>query len=103
MSEDIGKRVLCVGASGAKAGLVVPQLTKRGVYVRGMIENDSDRQAVLDQGASEAVVGNLNDAMFVEEAVKGMDSVFYITPEAVQQEAEVGKALAVPSISPPRA
>jgi len=93
MSEDIGKRVLCVGASGAKAGLVVPQLTKRGVYVRGMIENDSDRQAVLDQGASEAVVGNLNDAMFVEEAVKGMDSVFYISPEAVQQEAEVGKAV----------
>jgi len=93
MSEDIGKRVLCVGASGAKAGLVVPQLVKRGVYVRGMIENDSHRQAVLDQGASEAVVGNLNDATFVEEAVKGMDSVFYISPEAVQQEAEVGKAV----------
>ncbi len=91
MSEAIGKRVLCVGASGAKAGLVVPQLSKRGVYVRGMIENDSDRQAVLDRGASEAVVGNLTEAAFVEEAVKGMDAVFYISPNAVQQEAEIGK------------
>ncbi len=91
MREAIGKRVLCVGASGAKAGLVVPQLAKRGICVRGMIENDSDRQAVLAQGASEAVVGNLTEAAFVEEAVKGMDAVFYISPNAVQQEAEVGK------------
>ena len=91
MREATGKRVLCVGASGAKAGLVVPQLAKRGVYVRGMIENGSDRQAVLDQGASEAVIGNLTEAAFVEEAVKGMDAVFYISPNAVQQEAKVGK------------
>lgn len=93
MTEAIGKRVLCVGANGAKAGLVVPQLAKRGVYVRGMVQNDGERQAVLDQGASEVVVGNLTEAAFVEEAVKGMDAVFYISPNAVQQEAEVGKTV----------
>ncbi len=93
MSEAIGKRVLCVGANGAKAGLVVPQLAKRGVYVRGMVQNDGERQAVLDQGASEVVVGNLTEAAFVEEAVKGMDAVFYISPNAVQQEADVGKTV----------
>ncbi len=93
MTEALVKRVLCVGAGGAKAGLIVPQLAKRGVYVRGMIEKDSDRQAVLDKGASETFVGNLTDAAFVEEAVKGMDAVFYISPNAVQQEAEVGKTV----------
>ncbi len=93
MSEAMVKRVLCVGSNGAKAGLVVPQLAKRGIYVRGMIEKDSDRQAVLDQGASDTVVGNLTEAAFVEEAVKGMDAVFYISPNAVQQEAEVGKTV----------
>jgi uncharacterized protein YbjT (DUF2867 family) len=84
MSEAIGKRVLCVGANGAKAGLVVPQLAKRGVYVRGMDQNDGERQAVLDQGASEVVVGNLTEAAFVEEAVKGWtpSSIFHRRPSS---------------------
>jgi len=86
-------RVLCVGAGGAKAGLVVPELVKRGAFVRGMIDNDNQRQAVSEKGADEVVVGSLTDIAFVEEAVAGVDAVFYISPNGLQDEAAAGKAL----------
>ncbi len=86
-------RVLCVGAGGAKAGLVVPELAKRGAFVRGMIDNEDQREAVLERGADEIVVGSLTDTVFTKEAVEGMDAIFYLSPNGLENEAEAGKAM----------
>ncbi len=86
-------RVLCVGAGGAKAGLVVPELAKRGAFIRGMIDNDKQRQAVLQRGADEIVVGSVTDTAFTKEATEGMDAIFYLSPNGLQDEAEAGKAM----------
>lgn len=91
MSTNSELKVLTVGATGPAAGLVLPELRKRGVHIRGFIHKKEEEQAARDQGADEVVVGELNDGSVVKQALMGMDAVFYIAPVAVEDEAEVGK------------
>ena len=84
-------RVLAVGAGGQFAGLVVPELSRRGVKVRGLVSKADKEAAVWAQGAAETVVGDLRSAEQVAAALAGMDAAFYIAPFALEDEAEVGK------------
>ncbi len=83
--------VLAVGAGGKNAGLVIPELAKRAVHVRGLIQDKKQEQAVLRAGAAEVMVGDLTDRASVDAALKGMDAVFYIAPVGLKNEAEVGR------------
>ncbi len=84
-------RVLAVGAAGEFAGLVVPELSRRGVKVRGLVAKADKEAAVRAQGAAEIAVGDLRNADQVAAALAGMDAAFYIAPFALEDEAEVGK------------
>lgn len=84
------RRVLAVGAAGASAGMVVPELVKRGAYVRGLIHNPDQMVAVRNQGAAEVVVGDLDDRGSMDAALEGMDSMFYISPAFMPNEAQIG-------------
>ncbi len=84
-------RVLAVGAAGEFAGLVVPELSRRGVKVRGLVAKAEKEAAARAQGAAETVVGDLRNAEQVAAALAGMDAAFYIAPFALEEEAEVGK------------
>jgi len=84
-------RVLAVGAAGQFAGLVVPELVRRGVTVRGMVHKPEDVKVALSLGATEVVVGELNDTESVKSALAGMEGVFYIAPAFLRSEGEVGK------------
>ncbi len=84
-------RVLAVGAGGEFAGLVVPELSRRGVKVRGLVAKADKQAAVRAAGAVETVVGDLRNAEQVASALAGMDAAFYIAPFAIEDEAEVGK------------
>ncbi|CAN5123366.1 NmrA family NAD(P)-binding protein [soil metagenome] len=90
--------ILVVGASGKFAGLVVPELAKRGADIRAMVHHADDSAAVRKVGAQEVVVGDLTDPTSVATALKGVDRVFYIAPVALPGEAEVGKAFVAASI-----
>lgn len=83
-------RVLVVGAGGPAAGLVVPELAKRGVYVRGLVNDPSKRDTVKNAGAAEVVVGDLADRSDVEAALRGMSAVFYTAPAFIENEAAIG-------------
>ena len=85
--------VLAVGASGKFAGLVIPELAKRGAQVRGLVRKTSEGNRVLAMGAAEVVVGDLTDSGSISAALDGVDSVFYIAPVFIPNEAEVGKAM----------
>jgi uncharacterized protein YbjT (DUF2867 family) len=93
MPTESGYRVLAVGAAGAFAGLVVPELAKRGVHVRGLIQHAPQEQVVRKAGAAEVVIGDLANLADVEAAVKGMDAVFYIAPAFIENEAEIGTGM----------
>ncbi len=87
------KLILAVGAAGQFAGLVVPELAKRGAKVRGLIKDAEQGDAVIKNGAAEVVVGDLTDRASMNSALKGVDSVFYIAPAFMPDEAKVGKSM----------
>lgn len=82
--------ILAVGAAGKFAGFVIPALAKRGAKVRGLVQKAAQTERVLKQGASEVVVGDLNDRASLEVALKGVSSVFYIAPAFLPDEAAIG-------------
>lgn len=91
MNSGSQLRVLTVGASGPAASLVVPELHKRGVHLRGLVHKQQEEQTARRIGAQEVVVGELNDPSVLTKALEGMDAAFYIAPVALEDEAEVGK------------
>lgn len=91
MNPDRQLKVLAVGASGPAAGLVVPELRKRSVHIRGFVHKQNDVQTARNLGAHEVMVGELNDASAVTRAVEGIDAAFYLAPVTLEDEAEVGK------------
>lgn len=85
--------ILAVGAAGIFAGLVVPELAKRGAHVRGLVRDPKQGEAVRKNGAAEVVVGDLSNRPDVDAALEGVKSVFYIAPAFMPNEAEVGKSV----------
>jgi len=82
--------VLAVGAAGNFAGLVVPELAKRGAKVRGFVRSPSEVKIAQVAGAAEVVVGDLSKEENVRTAMKDVDRVFYIAPAFLPHEAEIG-------------
>jgi len=87
-----------VGASGKFAGLVIPELAKRGAKVRGLVHDPADAPAVRKAGAQDVVVGDLADPASVVAALRGVERVFYIAPVALPDEAGVGKSFVAAAI-----
>jgi uncharacterized protein YbjT (DUF2867 family) len=83
--------ILAVGAAGNYAGLVVPELSKRGARVRGMVRKKDQVEQARNNGAAEVTVSDLKDRRSLDEALNGIDAVFYIAPAFLPDEAESGK------------
>jgi len=86
-------KVLAVGASGKFAGLVIPALAARGAVVRGLIRDSAAEALVREHGAAEIAIGDLSDRASLDAALVGIDSVFYIAPAFLPNEAEVGRSM----------
>ena len=94
----MNETILAVGAGGKFAGMVIPELAKRGATVRGLVHNPAHAPAVRAAGAREVVVGDLRDAASIAAALRGIDHVFYIAPAALPEEADVGRAFVAAAI-----
>lgn len=86
-------KVLMVGATGGNAGLVLPELEKRGVTVRALVRDESKADAAQRAGADETVVGDLQDSASLRDAAEGVDGVFHINPAFAPDEAGMGVAM----------
>ena len=86
-----GTKILAIGAAGHFAGLVIPELAKRGANVRGFIRNEKERAEVLAHGARETAIGDLREIASVESALQNMEVLFYIAPAFIADEACIGK------------
>jgi len=86
-------RILAVGAAGKFAGLVIPELTRRGATVRGLVRDEQQIEAARRRGAAEVAVGDLGDRSSVRAALDGVDSVFYIAPAFLPNEVDIGKGM----------
>ena len=83
-------KVLMVGATGKYVSLVVPELKQRGVTIRALVWDKDKTDTARQQGADEAVVGDLNDAETLRAAASGMEGDFHLTPAFAPNEAELG-------------
>lgn len=86
-------KVLAIGAAGKFAGLVVPELAKRGAHVRGMVQDMRQAGTVREHGAAEVVAGDIRDRASLDAAMQGVGAVFYIAPAFLPGEAEAGRAV----------
>ncbi|MEH2415634.1 NmrA family NAD(P)-binding protein [Nostoc sp.] len=86
-------KVLMVGATGTFASHVIPQLKQRGVTIRALVRSKDKIDVARQQGADEAVVGDLNDADSLRVAASGMEGVFHLNPAFAPNEAELGVAM----------
>jgi len=82
--------VLVVGASGRFAGLVVPELVRRGATVRAFVRDPGKESVIRMNGAAEVAVGDLRDRPSLERALQGIDGVFHIGPAFAADEADLG-------------
>lgn len=82
-----------VGATGANAGLVLPELKQRAVTVRALVRDEQRAAAARSNGAAETAIGDLTDPASLADAVGGVDGVFHIGPAFAPREAEMGVAM----------
>ena len=90
--------ILVVGAAGKFAGLLVPELARRGARIRGMVHDAADADGVRAAGAQDVVVGDLTDAASVAAALRDVDRAFYIAPVALPDEAARGREFVAAAI-----
>ena len=86
-------KVLMIGATGAYAGMVLPELKGRGVFVRALARDNANADKARQKGADETVLGDLTDPHSLRAAADGMDGVFHINPAFAPHEAELGVAM----------
>jgi uncharacterized protein YbjT (DUF2867 family) len=89
-SESRFARILATGADGKHAGLVVPELAKRGAHVRGLLGQPDHSDRVRQSGAAEIAIGDLENPTSLQAALQGADAVFYLAPAFLPHEAELG-------------
>ena len=73
-------KILAVGAAGRYAGLTVPALVAHGADVRGLVRDPDRVDIARRNGATDVVIGDLRDRATLDEAMRGVDGVYYIAP-----------------------
>ncbi len=91
-------KILAVGAAGPFAGLVLPELAKRNADVRAFVRKSDEVPLVRSNGASEVAIGDLTDADSVGQALKGITSVFYVSPVFLADQAAIGQRVVAQAI-----
>lgn len=86
-------KIMMVGATGKYAGLVLPELKKRGATVRALVRNEEGARVAQDLGADETAIGDLEDSTTLSAAAAGTEAVFHINPAFAPNEAELGLAM----------
>ncbi|MBC7970803.1 MAG: NmrA family NAD(P)-binding protein [Verrucomicrobia bacterium] len=86
-------KVLVVGATGKYASHVIPELKQRGVTIRALVRDKDKIDTARQQGADEAVVGDLNDAESLRVAASDVEGVFHLNPAFAPDEAALGMAM----------
>jgi uncharacterized protein YbjT (DUF2867 family) len=85
-------KVAMIGATGRNAGLVLPQLVKRGATVRAVVRDKQKADVARRNGATEVAEANLTDPASLHAAFAGAEGVFHINPAFAPNEAAMGVA-----------
>lgn len=88
-------KVLVTGAGGQTGNAVVSSLSRAGFEVRALVHREEHREAAVQAGAAEVVVGDAASAKAMTQAMSGVSSAYLICPSFNPGEEDmVGQALA---------
>lgn len=86
-------RVLVTGSTGPTSSLVVAELKRRGIDVRGVVHREEKTEEARANGADETVVADLADSSSLAAAMDGVDGVFATIPAFPPDEEGLGVAM----------
>lgn len=84
---EVPVKILAVGATGAYASMVVPELVARGLTVRALVRSPDRSGLAMSRGATEVAIGDLSDPASLRKAADGVDGVFHLNPAFAPDEA----------------
>jgi NAD(P)H dehydrogenase (quinone) len=85
--------ILVTGAGGKTGKAVIAALLARGAPVRGFVRSPAYESALKAIGASEVIVGAMDDADALSRAVQGADAIYHICPNVNPNEIAFAKML----------
>jgi uncharacterized protein YbjT (DUF2867 family) len=91
--------ILVTGAGGKTGKAAIAALLARGAPVRGFVRSPAHEPALKAIGASEVVVGAMDDADALSRAVRGADAIYHICPNVNPNEIAFAKVLVAASSS----
>lgn len=84
-------KVLVTASTGLTGKAVVKAMASKGIEVRAMIHNLAKSDEMIALGALETVTGDVASESDLLSAMKEVDAVYYISPTAREDEAEIGE------------
>lgn len=84
--------ILVTGASGKTGKAVIAALSAKREQVRAFVHHPDQARAVVEQGAAQAVVGDLHDESALKAAMEGVRAVYHICPNVSPDEVVIGQA-----------
>lgn len=81
--------ILVTGAAGKTGLAVLKALGNTGQRTRAFVHDERQKATALQFGASEVIVGDLIDGEAAKQAVKGIEAIYLICPNAHQREFEI--------------
>ena len=84
--------ILVTGAAGKTGQAIIHALAGHGRAVRALVLRPEDIPVVERQGALDAVVGDMRDAVAFRQAAQGTAAIYHICPNVSPDEVTIGEA-----------
>src|SRR5438105_9392934 len=85
--------ILITSANGNQGKRLIPKLLGAGHRVRACVRTEESARYLREHGVQQVLVGDLADATFIAEAVRGVASLYHVGPTLHTAERAMGFAL----------
>ena len=82
--------VLVTGAAGKTGRAVIQAMAERGLQVRALVRRRSQVEVVIDLGARDVHVGDMQDPDVLSQAAQGAKAIYHICPNMSPDEIALG-------------
>src|SRR5271168_4177790 len=86
--------ILVTGAGGKTGKAVIKALAARGARTRALVRRPERAAEFKRLGATEVVIGGLDDAAALSRAAAGTDAIYHICPNVSRDELAFARAVA---------